>query len=541
MPIHVKRDLKKLYGFGTRFSLKDIPGFVYGSVLDRVRNEVADANWDEFHKDYNWTIWNAPRDVSKTLGKKFNVQSQADEAVFDDLWRIVADSRDWAKNKKWPDSNAIYLAIEEQVQSSYGEIAFIAQGGTSQQDSFKREHDLFNKDVVVFSDHHMSAFKKYPNYFDDLGNYSLYLEVLHHYMDLTDFTIVENGDVEEGLVYEPDATDAAARVAAYDKRKLPILDNADWAEFNGIRDAKRVQILNDIIAHYESYYDLLANEIIPSGRYIKISGNHDTYLNNDLRNIIQGRLNATIHDVLRVNWSNQCKYIITHGHQFDEACVQPYAASIGEIISEGLSWAYQGADRAWNHSDTKKWYNSTEGEFQNKLVSSHPAGHYNDADMALVLDIQKDIRNNPNNFFEALFGHPVAWEYFENRDAFNAVFLEVYTGEEMYKLRHMNEIKLYDEYVRRINLDPVPILVLGHTHEVRYDAAGLSGSSISNSPGYINTGSAGRFANLIWCAELTATGQCIVSWSEVNGRLKKITWKNDHGILKHDLVTWINK
>jgi hypothetical protein len=162
MPIHVKRDLKPLYGFGTQFSLKDIPNFASGSVLNRVRREVADANWSEFHKDYNWTVLNAKRDISKTLGKKFNILSPTDEETFDDLWKIVSDSRDWAKAKEWPASNAIHLAIEAQLESSYGEVAFIARGGNSQQDSFKREHDLSNRDVVVFSDHHYDGFCSSP-------------------------------------------------------------------------------------------------------------------------------------------------------------------------------------------------------------------------------------------------------------------------------------------------------------------------------------------------------------------------------------------
>lgn len=541
MPIHAKRDIKELYRLGTPFSLKDIPNFTFGSVVNRVRYEVADANWSEFHKDYNWTILHAQRDISKTLGKKFNIQSQTDEEIFDDLWKIVSDSRDWAKNKSWPASNEIYQAIEAKIESSYGEIAFIAQGGNSQQDSFKREYDISNKSVVVFSDHHMTAYKNFANYFDDLGNYALYLKVLRHYMDATAFTIVENGDVEEGLVYEPTKADAAARLAAYNKNKLPIEDNADWQEFNNIRNAKRIEILNDIIDYYEEYYDLLSNEIIPAGRYVKIAGNHDTYLNNDLKNIIENRLNTQVYDVLRANWNNQCKYLITHGHQFDEVCVQPYAASLGEIISEGLSWAYQGADRMWNLSDTKKWYNSSEGGFQNKLSSSTPSGDYKEPELALVLNLLKDIRNNPDNFFESIFGHPIAWEYFENNDAFNAVFLEVYNGEEMYKLRHMDEIKLYHEYISRIQMEEVPILVLGHTHEVRKDAertVGIAGSVTS--PSYINTGSAGRFANLIWCSELTGTDQHIVSWSEVDGKLKKIIWENANGMLVHEQVLWID-
>ena len=92
-------------------------------------------------------------------------------------------------------------------------------------------------------------------------------------------------------------------------------------------------------------------------------------------------------------------------------------------------------------------------------------------------------------------------------------------------------------------MDPVPTLVIGHTHEVRNDALRAITAIppvFATSPSYINTGSAGRFANLIWCAELTGTGQHIISWSEVDGKLKKITWKNDNGMLVHDQVIWID-
>jgi hypothetical protein len=92
----------------------------------------------------------------------------------------------------------------------------------------------------------------------------LYLQVLRDYVGATGFTIVENGDVEKGLVYEPTRGDAAARVAAFRKNNLPIAANSAWREFNRVRDAKRVEILNDIIDYYDDYYDLLAREIIPA-------------------------------------------------------------------------------------------------------------------------------------------------------------------------------------------------------------------------------------------------------------------------------------
>lgn len=539
MPIHVKRDIQKKYGLQLPFSLKDIPDFKSGSVLGRVRNDIANANFDDLListiTSIN-TMLHLQRDLTRFLGTKFNLNSQADQDAYNLLWQIASDSREWASD------NA--LVIDAEVESSYGEIAFIAQGGASQKDSFKRQCDLSNKDVVVFSDFHMTALKNSPNYFDDLGNYDLYLKILRHYLNATNFTIVENGDVEDCLVYEPTVKDATDRLNSYDKKKLPIQANGDWKDFNAIRHAKRVTILNDIIDHYKDYYDLLTDEIIPSLRYVRITGNHDTYLNNELKDIIESRLsegtvkNFSVYDVLRVNWNNRCKYVITHGHQFDEACLQPYAASIGEIITECVSWAYQGADRAWQLSDTKQWYNSEQGDFINTLSSSVPNVKF---EINSISDFSlQNMRDNAKYFFETLLGHPIAWEYFENNDTFNAVFLEVYNGDEMYKLRHLNEINLYNGYTSRFGMNEVPILVVGHSHEVRNNASRTIGNSIFTSPSYINTGSAGRFANLIWCAELTGNDQHIVSWSEVDGKLKKITWKNQKGVLKHDTVTWID-
>ena len=53
---------------------------------------------------------------------------------------------------------------------------------------------------------------------------------------------------------------------------------------------------------------------------------------------------------------------------------------------------------------------------------------------------------------------------------------------------------------------------------------------------YLNTGSAGRFENLIWCIEVTGSKAKIYSWSnsgtENNRVMQKVRWKsNDEGKL----------
>jgi len=48
---------------------------------------------------------------------------------------------------------------------------------------------------------------------------------------------------------------------------------------------------------------------------------------------------------------------------------------------------------------------------------------------------------------------------------------------------------------------------------------------------YMNTGSAGRFENLIWCIEITGSQARIYSWSnsgtESKPVMRKIRWKSD--------------
>ena len=60
-------------------------------------------------------------------------------------------------------------------------------------------------------------------------------------------------------------------------------------------------------------------------------------------------------------------FAIMHGHQFDEACVPPHAKAVGEVIPECIAWAFQGADRIWRVSDTRKWNSYPIKEFNNVL------------------------------------------------------------------------------------------------------------------------------------------------------------------------------
>jgi hypothetical protein len=220
---------------------------------------------------------------------------------------------------------------------------------------------------------------------------------------------------------------------------------------------------------------------------------------------------------------------------------------LGEVYSECLSWAFQGPDRAWTRQDTKKWYI---GNTYNNVLAKEEHGKYQDGttgEFDLVFEALNRIKEDSKDFIETLLGHEIAWEYFENTNGFEALALEVWSGEELYKMRHMNEVDLCERYASEFfNLQippdfsrPIPTLILGHTHEPRKNAV-FPGSEKSPPYYYLNSGSAGRYENLIWCVEIICEEDNICSWSDVNGQLKKITWKNYWNKLLHDTVQMIS-
>ena len=390
-----------------------------------------------------------------------------------------------------------------------------------------------------------------------------------------DFCLVENGDLEECVIYEPTLADATARNQAVPWERgdidYPILlDAASWDAFLDRRYAQRERNQEAVIGRFADYYELLRRRFIADGRYVRLAGNHDTYLDEPrervLRDRIQeelGRLSgdvpaARIHDVLRVERGGDVDYVVTHGHQFDPACLQhtsvPYAKSFGEIFSECLGWAYQGPDRCWTLSDTKKWYIGD--GYQNVLAREEPGTYQGGTDGVwdLAADAIDRIKEDPRDFIEVLLGAEIAWEYFENTNAFYALTLEVWTGDELYKMKHMNEIELCEGYRSsrswrfRTRSSSIPE-ARARPHPRAAPERGLPdgirarpsrGSSPTPAPGaiYLNSGSAGRYENLIWCVELRGDSDRICSWSRVDGKLKKITWKSEGDQLVHDEIEW---
>lgn len=586
MPISIKRDVKPAFQFGSNFSLRKTPIFrntgetVFfsgGSYLDAIRPQIADRNWTQFYNSWNaGSPDDVQRSLTRAIASKFNLQGRED--IYNELFTFANHARLYEKNQR--------ESIEHRLADSYLFAARLAAGIDVNEPCFRRATDTQATNIVVFSDLHMTAQPHLPSYFKNY-NYQLYLDVLDYYA-ASRFTLVENGDVEDCLVYDPTLEGAKERSRAAPKVTtppgwqggmyfdpeshlpaghfdLPIrTSDPRWREFLLKRYDKRERNQQDIFDAFQEYYEKIVKLFARDGRYFRLTGNHDTYLDGEfeftLKTRIEEALGSPVYDALRVNRGSTThpvtKYLIMHGHQFDSVCLQagntPYAKSLGEIYSECVSWAFQGAERVWTLDDTKKWYYCSKG-ISNVLAREAPGTYLGggSGEWDLLWDNLDRIKKQPRDFIETLLGHEVGWEYFENANGFEAFTLEVWTGDEAYKLRSLNEVELCLRYTNSF-LDinppqqgvPIPKLIIGHTHEPRQNAVfpvdpdeHEPWERTDNNAGvyYINSGSAGRFEKLIWCVEITGDVDRIVSWSNIDGKLTRIAWRSDGGRLVHDV------
>jgi hypothetical protein len=335
---------------------------------------------------------------------------------------------------------------------------------------------------VVFSDHHTAYSGHRQNFF--AKNANLYERVLSEYSS-KGYTLIENGDMYELVIQEPTTSWVNAVTQA-------LASKDPWGSLKASRKKFRLQQLGLILNTYkETVYGAINSDFHRVGRYIAIAGNHDWDLGIDADLITLLRQNAyadvKITDVVVLEDSRQLPVaIISHGHQFDEVSHPAYAYCLGEAYSESSAWAFQGADRNWTwNDDVSEWATGNE-LFRNKLVSAKP-GKNSDAE---------------KNIIELLFGHEIAWEYFEEDTGKE-------TDPEWFKFRHMNEWQLAEKYKEQFGTASPPLLILGHSHEVRSNALDSSGKAFGS---YINTGSAGRFENLIWGTEIVNGVATLISW-----------------------------
>ncbi len=554
MPITIRRDIKRKYNLGTSFSLRqDIPGHMPGSFVNRIKGAITMQNLEDFILPLNG--FHLEREVIKSLGRKFNLKAK-DEDVLNELWKIWSDAMGFQKNTKED--------AQDDLDKAYEYLARIADGDYINKPTFSRVQDRSDEKFVIFSDLHMTAFgntsSSLPNYFKD-SNLDLYLEVLNYYAKDGEFCLVENGDVEECIIFAPTFHQAKQwnDLAPNGKKKFPITNSDQrWEEFLQVRYGQRMRNLSQIIESFSDYYDLIRRKFVARNKYVRLTGNHDTYLDQpyerDLLAVIERELETKVYDVLRISQNDNFSHLVLHGHQFDASTQQhgdiPFAKSIGEVYSECGSWAYEGPDRFWKKKDSKNWYIGN--RYGNILAKDDP-----NSAMEFGLDLLESMFNfqsnseiDSKNLIETLLGHEVAWDYFENTDGIEALALEVWTGDELYKLRHTDEVSLCQRYLTHylrnqdqidISLEP-PKIIIGHTHEPRQNAVFPGTINLDKAPYFLNTGSAGRYANLIWCVEIDGDEERICSWSKVDGKLKKIPWRSEEYFLLHDQehIEWID-
>lgn len=366
---------------------------------------------------------------------------------------------------------------------------------------------------VVFSDVHITARDNRQGFFHNTGNKGLYLQVLESHYATEEFTLIENGDIEELLIYEPIMDEIR------DIKKM------SQDDIDALRERKKQETLRDIARDHPDYYALVDRLFTQAGRYIRLVGNHDADLSSrEYVDIIADETGIDwplASDVAILSDGNRARFLICHGHQFDHSCTPKFANQIGENFSHGSAWAYQGPDRFWTSANDgqqfmDRWLNGTL-PYENMLsIDTIKHDTLNDQIWAVLKSQLRFIGVNlPIEGWEALYGKNIAWQYFANQnDPEAALDEEVKPGIRWIKFRHLNEEKIVQGLDRLFGMNSGPKLVLGHSHEPRF-RSGMStglGQTPRQATTYLNSAAAGRFENLIWGIEIEGGEEKLISW-----------------------------
>ncbi len=367
--------------------------------------------------------------------------------------------------------------------------------------------------MVIFSDHHIL-----PSEHRQAGvwraNRDPYVKLLNHYGE-AGFTVVENGDVEDLVILDPNKTREAydhifrrlgdttynpTTLLRYFRENPLVLEAAMRQERGVYRREQLFQILSEPANRH--YYNTL-KQLHLTNQLIRLAGNHDYQLQE-----FDGVYDHLVpYDVLIAGTEHPT--VVMHGHQFDAATNPKVAPFYGEVISECLGVFYQGPDRTWSPAEGKQMI---DGGFPNRL-STHPpnSGAMANFMNALLANAEKDDEKWAAAW-ESLFGHPIAWEYGASdwkasvRSGLarpGRMIDSAMSGQQFFKYRHLDEWDLV-QGMQKWNLNVR--LALGHSHEIRdwrFSDAGFA---------YCNSGAAGRFARLIWALELVDDELTVVGW-----------------------------
>jgi hypothetical protein len=470
---------------------------------------------------------NRKRMLAKAAASNYNLRD-AEFELFEDWWALSEPARDLRDLDHLTDGWGP-MAVE--VRAAVVRVAAIANNSAAYGlRGYQHVRRVPNEGrFVVFSDHHMGFAGSRHDFFRESGNSGLYAEALTAYAD-AGFTLVENGDVEELIIHEPLAPPPQATLAT--------------------RSAWRRSQLAQVINNHRDLYDQINAQFVEQGRYIRIAGNHDQDLQDSsflevLRTVYPAL--DQVYDFLVIEPAESSPgVVIGHGHHFDTASTPAFAAQIGELLSECLGWAYEGADRVWrwgNGDGVEGWATGDEA-YTNTLVTDDSDPYQLSSDtvaalttalmavfappvpwnpipaaaLELVTALMVELRNSA--FWEDTFHGNIAWEYFRSEDPAEAVFNEVFCGQRWFKFRHLDEVFIDDrlngdeQSESPFGSDP-PYLLLGHSHEPRHRSWNPATSTQSDR--YLNSGSAGRFENLIWCTEIIDGVPQVAAWHRPGG------------------------
>lgn len=413
----------------------------------------------------------------KALGKAYGIRSRADRKCFDALWPLYKQASRYARKHK--------AELNGEVTKAFTILRQVAGGSRVSELGHSQVIRLTGAGrYVVFSDHHMLHAGHRHDYFRSFGNVTLYRQALAQYAG-AGYVLIENGDVEDLVVIEPELQEARRRAA---------MSPASLAKH---RLAYRSVQLEKIISTYEELYDQIARDFHAHGRLVKLAGNHEQDLQDPrlLRILRKKYPGLRVHDYAVIAPGRRAtpSHIVAHGHQFDPVCNPRYSKQVGEVISECVGWAFQGADRIWTSEDTARWRRGD--PFRNEPATARPRRS------------RKGLKRLWEAIAELAVGHEIAWEYFESKSPQKAVFQEVLKGKEFFKIRHMSEDRILEgmRTAFRGTRRP-PTLVLGHSHEAR------------DLPNYMNSGSAGRFEGLLWGVEIDRGASRVITWHhDANG------------------------
>ena len=181
---------------------------------------------------------------------------------------------------------------------------------------------------AIFSDHHMLFDGCRQNFFRDAGgvgdgNRDLYVEVLRDFYAVEDYTLVENGDVEELIILEPDLSE------------IDNIKTWSWDEIKDYRESKKIPQLKAVVRDNRDYYTTIQDGFIGPKRYFRITGNHDRDMRlqtfADAVSETAGIDMPLASDVLLLRGGSGVDFVVCHGHQFDTSCTPAFAAELGSM------------------------------------------------------------------------------------------------------------------------------------------------------------------------------------------------------------------